>query len=256
MKGNAMKFSAADWCFAGKAGVEAEEYYEKLKQIGFDAVEMVEPARRAAAKAAGLKVLNLSGPGMTCGLNRLENHKELLPKIKDSIAEAAAEGIEAVIVFSGNRKGQFDSEGLRNCRAGIEAILPEAEAKGVEIQLEALNVYDHEDYQADSSRYMFSLVKAVKSPNFKALFDIYHLEMMGEDAAEAIAANVRSIGHLHLAEAKTRTMPLADGAIDYKRIVRATLDAGYSRHWGMEFIPCGDVFEELKASIALLRENG
>lgn len=251
---NSMKFSAADWCFASKSGVGPDEYYGKLKALGFDAVEMVEPARRASAKAAGLKVLNLSGPGMADGLNRLENHKELLPKIKDSIEEAAAEAIGAVIVFSGNRKGQFDTEGLLNCRKGLEAVLPLAESKGVEIHFECFNVYDHVDYQADSSKYFLSLAKALKSPAFKGLYDIYHMEMMGEDAAAVIPGALGAIGHLHIAEAKTRTMPLAGGAIDYKPIVKAALKAGYSRHWGLEFLPKGDVFAELKASKALLED--
>lgn len=35
--------------------------------------------RREAARAAGLKLLNLSGPGMTEGLNRIEHHASLLP---------------------------------------------------------------------------------------------------------------------------------------------------------------------------------
>ena len=248
---NSLKFSAADWCFASRAGVGPEEYYAKLKELGFDAVEMVDPARRSAAKAAGLKILNLSGPGMAEGLNRLEHHKELLPKIKDCIEEAASEGIGAVIVFSGNRKGQFDCEGLLNCRTGLESVLPLAEAKGVEIHFEAFNIYDHVDYQADSSKYIFSLAKALKSPAFKALFDIYHMEMMGEVCAQVIPSAIAQIGHLHIAEAKTRTMPLAGGAIDYESIVKAALKAGYSRHWGMEFLPKGDVFAELKASKAL-----
>ncbi len=250
-----MKFSAADWCFAGKAGCGPEEYYAKLKGLGFSAVEMVEPSRRAAAKAAGLEILNLSGPGMADGLNRKENHKELVPKIKDCIEEAASCSIGAVILFSGSRKGQPDCEGLRNCRAALEELLPLAASRKVELHFEGFNVYNHEDYQADSSRYMFSLAKSLKSPFFKVLFDIYHMEMMGEDCASVLASpsNVAMVGHLHIAEAKTRTAPVPDGAIDYPRVVKAALKAGYSRFFGLEFIPQGDVFAELAAAKALLQ---
>ncbi len=252
MKKLQMKFSVPDWCFFAAAKRSPEDYYGELKSLGFDAVEMVDPSRYAAAKAAGLKILNLSGPGMTEGLNRIEHHKELIPKIETCVEEAAANEIGAVIVFSGNRRGQFDSEGLLNCRKALERILPLAEAKGVEIHMEAFNVYDHVDYQADSSRYMFGLAKALKSKAFKALFDIYHMEMMGEDAVGVIPAFLPSIGHLHVAEARTRAMPVADGFIDYRRIVKAAIAAGYSRHWGLEFLPEGDVFAELKSAKELL----
>jgi hydroxypyruvate isomerase len=218
--------------------------------MGYSAVEMVDAARRAAARAAGLEILNISGLGKTEGLNRKEHHKELVPKIKACLEEAAGSGVGAVIAFSGSRKGQPDCEGLRNCRAALEEILPLAEAKSVEIHFEGLNIYDHEDYQADSPRYMFSLARALKSPSFKILFDIYHMEMMGEDCSGVLgsAANIPMVGHLHIAEAKTRTMPVARGAIDYARIVKAAVKAGYSRYWGMEFIPKGDVMAELAAS--------
>jgi len=241
----AMKFSAPDWCFAAQAGCEAAEYYGRLREIGYDAVEMVEPARRAAAAAAGLKILNLAGPGMTVGLNRQENHPTLIPQIKAAIEEAAATGAKAVIVFSGNRAGQFDSAGQCNCRIGLDAVIPLAAARGVELHFEALNSYDHADYQADSLRYLFSLVKAVNSPVFKALLDIYHMEMMGDDCASAIPSFLPLLGHLHVAAIRTRTVPEAGGYIDYAWIVKAAVKAGYAGYWGMEFLPTGDVFAEL-----------
>jgi hydroxypyruvate isomerase len=240
-----MKFSAPDWCFAAKAGCDAAEYYSRLKEIGYDTVEMVTPARRASAMAVGLEILNLAGPGMTEGLNRKEHHAALIPQLREAVEEAAATGVKAVIVFSGNRAGQFDSEGLCNCRTGLDAVIPLAEARGVELHLEAFNIYDHADYQADSLRYLFSLVRAVNSPVFKALLDIYHMEMMGEDCASAIPSHLPLVGHLHVAAARTRTVPEAGGGIDYARIVKAAVKAGYAGHWGMEFLPRGEVFAEL-----------
>jgi hypothetical protein len=96
-----MEFSPADWCFVKKSGLGAEKYYSELRRIGYEAVEMTWSGHRAAARAAGLEI-NLCGPGMKKGLNRREHHAELLPQIRQSIAEAATDRIPYVVLFSGN----------------------------------------------------------------------------------------------------------------------------------------------------------
>src|SRR5208337_2042079 len=92
--------SAADWCFF-KAPMDAADYYRRLKAIGYDAVEMAAPQHWPLVRAAGLSLLNVSGPGMARGLNRAEHHAELLPQVRALIATAAANRIGAIILFSG-----------------------------------------------------------------------------------------------------------------------------------------------------------
>ena len=58
-----IKISVPDWCYYAKIG-PAETYYATLKRLGVDAVEMVPPERHALARAAGLAIINQSGPGM------------------------------------------------------------------------------------------------------------------------------------------------------------------------------------------------
>jgi hydroxypyruvate isomerase len=243
---NKIKMSAPDWCFLGKSGLEPEKYYCELRKMGFTAVEMTEKKNRTLACNAGLEILNMAGPGMTKGLNRIENHKEILPQIRSAIQEAKADKIPAVIIFSGNREGQADVDGLKNCRTGIEQVIGDAEKAGVILLFEMLNSFEHADYQADSSKYGFELVKTIKSKNFKLLYDIYHMERMGEDAAKDISANLDVIAHLHTAESPDRTIPLVAGKINYAEIVSKVRLAGYDGFWGMEFIPKGNVMEELK----------
>ncbi len=109
-----LKQSVSEWCYFRKE-YDPAVYYKKLREMGYLGVEMVDPSRWAAAKAAGLKLVNISGPGMQKGLNRLENHGELIPKIRECITAAAANEISQVIIFSGNRGGQADEVGLKNC---------------------------------------------------------------------------------------------------------------------------------------------
>jgi len=248
-----MKFSAPDWCFYEHAS-DPERYYANLLQAGYAGAEMVPPDRCAAARAAGLDILNLSGPGMQKGLNRREHHAELLPQIRDAIAQAQTLRIPHVIVFSGNRAGQLDSEGIANCRAGLEQVLPDAAARGVTLLFEMLNSRkDHPDYQADSGAYGFTLAAALASPRLKVLYDLYHLAWMGADVVAEVTANLPVIAHLHVAEMPDRNAPQARGNIAYAEIVPQIQRAGYTGYWGMEFKPAGDSITELAAARKLFQ---
>ena len=162
-------------------------------------------------------------------------------------------------MFSGNRAGQANKQGIANCRRGFEAVLPDAERAGVVLGFEMLNTYDHPDYQGDRSQYGFDLAEALNSPWFKLVYDIYHMERMGDDSAYDILKRLPAIAHLHVAESPNRSVPLADGNIRHSQIVPAVVKAGYQGYWGLEYVPGKAVeghqepLEELRQAVALFR---
>jgi len=247
-----VKISVPDWCYYPKIG-PAEAYYTTLKRLGVDAVEMVAPERYELARAAGLAIINQSGPGMTEGLNREENHPALLPQIRAAIRQAAANAVPLVIVFSGNRKDQPDGVGIENCRRGLEQLLPEAEQHRIVLGFEMLCEANHPDYQASRSRYGFELCQTIGSPWLKVVYDIYHMQRSGENTTSDVTANLAHIAHLHLAESPQRSAPRADGNIPYCQIVPAIAKAGYSDYWGLEYCPQSHPLLELEQSIDMLR---
>ena len=101
---NRIKLSAADWCYL-KPEDDPEDYYRKLKEMGYQGVEMAAPERWEAVKNVGLSLVNISGPGMQVGLNRKEKHAELLPEIEKFLETAQLQGMDHVIIFSGRRWG-------------------------------------------------------------------------------------------------------------------------------------------------------
>jgi hydroxypyruvate isomerase len=243
------RLSAPDWCFY-KDAADPASYYRRLKSMGIAGVEMVEPSRWQHARAAGLAILNQSGPGMTRGLNRVAHHAELLPEIRALIAKAAAAAIPHVIVFSGNREGQDDKKGVRNVSTALKTLAPDAERAGVTLVFEMLCAQNHPDYQADHSSYGFDVVNAVGSPAVKVLYDIYHMSRMGEDVIRDVVTHRELIAHLHTAESPQRSIPRREGEIRYGSIVEAITGAGYAGYWGLEFVPQGDVMAELEQAIA------
>ena len=250
---NPLRQSVAEWCFF-RNQPDPAAYYRRLRDIGFVGVEMVDPSRYAMARAAGLQLVNATGTRKHGGLNRTEEHPQALAEIRESLATARECGIAHLIVFAGQRAGQPDEQGIRNCISGLKQVATEAEKARVTLVFEVFNKFDHPDYQADYSDYAFQVVRAVASPSVKVLYDIYHMHRMGENVADVIARNVSYIAHLHVAGSPKRDFPGPRQEIDYRRVVQAVMAAGYDGLWGQEFVPQADPLAEL-AEVFILFES-
>jgi len=244
-----LKFSYAEWCFY-KNGDDPASFYSNIFRIGYLGAEMVPAERWQYAKAAGLKIVNIIAPGMQNGLNRLENQETLLPEIINLIQIAQANEVEQIIIFSGNRLGQLDEDGLINTTLAAKYLAPHAESAGVILALEVLNTFDHPDYQADASAYALEVARRVSSPAVRVLYDIYHMARMGEDIYTGIVPSLEYIAHLHVAGSPRRDFPGINQDIDYLNLMRSLHTAGYRGYWGMEFLPTGDPLSELENALA------
>jgi hydroxypyruvate isomerase len=243
--------SVPDWCFL-KEGVDASSYYARLKSLGYAGVEIVDPKRWDAARAAELSIVNLAAPGMQDGMNKESNRTALVAQIRECLSTASANGIPHVIVFSGNRQGQDDDEGLRHCTTVCAELARDAERLGVTLVFEMLNSLEHVDYMADHSRFGFALAEAVGSPRFKILYDIYHMFRMGEDVLANLLGHLDYIAHIHVAGSPRRDFPGTRQEIDYADIVKKVTAAGYTGFWGQEFLPStDDPFTDLEAASML-----
>ncbi len=248
-----LKQSVPDWCFYRESD-DPITYYQRLKMIGFEGVEMLPPERWAAARQAGLKLVNIAAPGMQAGLNRLENHASLIPQIEELIEVAKANQIEHIIIFSGNRDGQPDEESLRNTIQAGNRLASTAERAGVVLALEVLNAHDHPDYQADHTAFAMGFARAISSPMVKVLYDIYHMARMGEDVIKDVSEHMEYIAHLHTAGSPGRDFPGPEQEIDYAAVVKAAQATGYTGFWGQEFLPTADRFTELEEVYKLFNQ--
>jgi hydroxypyruvate isomerase len=246
-----LKQSVPEWCFL-KDGMDPLTVFSRLKSMGYAGLEMAAPAHWEAAASAGLPLVNISSDGMQDGLNKPANRARLSASVRGSISAAKARGIPMVIVFSGNRTGQADADGMKSCVTAFRDLAATAETEGVTLAFEMLNSIDHADYMADSSAFGFDLARAVGSPRFRVLYDIYHMHRMGENVLGDILGNLDLICHLHIAGSPLRDFPGLRQEIDYTTIVREVTAAGYSGYWGQEFPAAGaDPFPDLEAAVML-----
>jgi hydroxypyruvate isomerase len=113
-----------------------------------------------------------------------------------------------------------------------------AEKNNVTIVMELLNSkINHKDYQCDKTAWGVELVKRVGSPNFKLLYDIYHMQIDEGDVIRTIRDNSQHIAHYHTGGVPGRNEIDATQELYYPAIMEAILKTGFKGYVAQEFIP-------------------
>ena len=251
LKGN-IRHSVCSWCYPE---LSLDELCVLAKDIGLVGIDLIGPEGWPTLQKHGLISTMCNGAelSLTEGFNRIENHPQLIENYTRQIELVAAAGYTNLICFSGNRNGMDDETGLQNCVAGLKEILPLAEEKGVVIQMELFNSkVNHPDYMCDNTAWGIELCKRLGSPNFKLLYDIYHMQIQEGDIIRTIRENHYYFGHYHTAGVPGRNEIEENQELFYPAIMKAILETGYEGIVAQEFIPTReDPTESLRKAITL-----
>jgi len=133
-------------------------------------------------------------------------------------------------------QGMARAEAMRLFREGLEAVLGEAEACGVDVLVEpepALLIERPEEFEA--------LADGVRHARLGLNFDVGHFFCVGVDPAEAARRLGPHIRHVHLEDiAATREhkhLVPGRGAIDFGSVLGALAEAGYDGWVTVELYP-------------------
>lgn len=248
MKGN-INHSVCRWTFNF---LSIEELCLAVKNIGFNAIDLVGPADWATLKKHNIysSMCNGAEIGLTEGWNDKQYHDKLIKNYTEHIDLVSKAGYKNLICFSGNRKGMDDETGMANCAEGIKKIMSLAEQKGVMIQMELLNSkVNHKDYMCDKSNWGVELCKRIGSPNFKLLYDIYHMQIDEGDVIRTIQNNHQYFGHYHTGGVPGRNIIDESQELYYPAIMKAILATDFKDYVAQEFIPLGNSNEEKVAQL-------
>src|SRR6266851_3317157 len=203
------------------------------------------PEFARAAAAIGLAAVDLLGPedwdpvreaGLVCSIGY----------------PTARHGVPNVIAMFGNRRGKSDGEAIDNCVAGLNAIKAQAEAERVTICLELLNSkVDHADYQGDRTAFGVAVVKAVRSPRIRLLYDIYHMQIMEGDIIRTIRENREWIAHFHTGGVPGRHELDGTQELNWRAVATAIADTGFTGFVAHEFVPTRDPLTSLREAVAV-----
>ncbi len=236
LKGN-INHAVCRWCYSS---IPLEEFCAASKEIGIKAIDLVGPKDWAVLKKHGLHSSMCNGAeiSLTEGWNDKSYHQKLIQNYTEMIPLVAKNGYTNLICFSGNRKGKDDETGLANCAEGIKQIMSIAEKNNVMVIMELLNSkVNHKDYQCDRTAWGVELAKRIGSPNFKLLYDIYHMQIDEGDVIRTIKDNHQYIGHYHTGGVPGRNEIDNTQELYYPAIMQAIVKTGFKGYVAQEFIP-------------------
>lgn len=237
LKGN-IHHSVCRWCYDS---IPLDEFCQGVKNIGIPAVDLVAPKDWPTLQKYGLysSMCYVAGDvSLTDGFADSQFHAKLVPQYLEVIPLMVAAGYKDVICFSGNRRGMDDVTGWNNCVKGLQQILPLAEKNGITIHMELLNSkVNHKDYMCDHTLWGVELCNRLNSPNFKLLYDIYHMQIDEGDVIRTIQNNHSYIGHYHTGGVPGRHEIDDSQELYYPAIMKAILATGFQGYVAQEFIP-------------------
>lgn len=251
LKGN-INHSVCRWCFNN---IPLDKLCVAANEIGLKGIDLVGPKDWDTLKKHNLvsSMCNGAEIGLTKGWNDKQYHATLIKNYTEHIDLVANAGFKNLFCASGNRNGMDDETGLRNCVDGLKQIIGLAEKKGVILTMELLNSkIDHKDYMCDRTQWGVELCKRIGSPNFKLLYDIYHMQIDEGDVIRTIKDNNTYIGHYHTAGVPGRHEIDETQELYYPAIMKAILETGFTDYVAQEFIPLAtDKLGSLKKAVLI-----
>jgi len=247
-----LKQSVSRWCY-GK--IPLPELCRAAAEMGLVGIDLLGEDEWPVVRDQGLVCTMGSGGGGTIaeGLNDPAHHDRIVGSLEEMIPRAEKAGVPNLITFVGNHRPGIDAAAAsENCVAALRRIAPVAEAHGVTVCVELLNSkVDHPGYQGDHTPFVVDIVKAVDSPRVKALYDIYHMQIMEGDIIRTIRDNAAWIGHFHTGGVPGRHELDDTQELHWPAICRAIVEAGFTGYLAHEFVPTSsDPLASLRDAVA------
>lgn len=240
---------------AGEVGITGVEFFD-WESHGIEDIESV-------CNEAGVSLAATLSAG--AGSN-IEEHREPAMTDPDSAEQAKADierSIDAcelvdcpnLIVTVGPEQSGIDrATQFETVVDVLNAVAPRAEAAGVTLVIEPLNIrVDHPDYFLSRSTDAFELVMSVDSSNVKVLFDVYHQQVTEGDVTRRLTENIDYVGHVHIADNPGRH-ELGTGELNYENVLASLADTKYEGYVGCEFIPRGEPSAAIEDMMGIVDE--
>ena len=237
-----------------------EEAIDKYTQAGVKGISVWEDAIKpmGAAKAgemlsqSGLSVVSYVRGGFFPNLHQSERNKAI-DHNKKLLDEAAAIGAPALVLVCGAEPGQSLETSRAQIQAGIETLIPHAEANGVKLSIEPLHpMYADTRSAVNTLQSANDMAEAIHSPWVGIAVDVYHV--WWEPGLEAEIKRCGENGNLfafHICDWKVPTSDflldrglMGEGCIPVKQIRGWVEAAGFdgfneveifsNHYWGMD----------------------
>ncbi len=231
------------FAYAADLGFAAVEY---LWPTGVDLDALVKARERAGVAVA---LMNADAGDIPAGdrgfLTDPRKSDYVFRNFKVALDLARAVGSPIVHPLVGNAlPGVPREQQLAHVREMEKELAAQARAVGIMTTVEALNSLESPRYLITTSAQGLELVRSVGAPNFKFQYDVYHMQRMEGNIVHTLRQNIADIGHIQIADSPTRHQP-GTGELNYRFILGAIEEMGYTGYIGLEYNPKGTSEESL-----------
>jgi hydroxypyruvate isomerase len=242
-----LSFMFTEWTFLDR--------FQAAADAGFTAVEYLFPyehapdelARRLDRAALTQALFNLPPGDWALG----ERGLAALPGRFEEVAaglEGALPYIEATKVgrvhLMAGLADWTDPLAMAAYRRSLAHVAERLSERGVEVLIEAINPLDMPRYFLNSVDNAAGLIPALKLPNLKLQFDIYHCQIIHGDVTRRMRRLMPIIGHVQIASVPSRQEP--DGEeLNYPFLFQELELLGYEGYVGCEYRPRGKTLDGL-----------
>lgn len=228
------------------------ERFQRAAAVGFKGVEYLFPYDYPAADVADWLaendlqqvLFNLSPGDWAAG----ERGLACLPRRQGEFAESVDQALDYAVLLdcqrvhcmAGLRPAGVDEELLAETYiANLRHAADRMATAGITVMIEPINSrVDMPGYWLDDIDKGFRLLQAVDRDNVKLQYDIYHAQIMADDLARTLEANIEKIGHVQIADNPGRHEP-GTGEINYPFLFDLLDRLSYTGWVGCEYKPVG-----------------
>jgi hydroxypyruvate isomerase len=168
---------------------------------------------------------------------------EFRASVDTALIYARSTGARRLHVMAGlaSRK---DAAAVKAYRDAVAFACDQAGQHGIDIVIEPINSRDMPGYFLDNFDVAADLIDALKRPNLKLQFDIYHRQIIHGDVLTGLRRLMPIIGHVQIASVPLRNEP-GTGELDDFRVLRELDILGYKGFVGCEYRPAGETIDGL-----------
>lgn len=223
--------------------------FERAAQAGFEAVEIQFPYGTPKEAIAD----RLARHGLACVLHNLppgdwesgERGIAILPERVSEFREGVAQAIDYARTLGCPRLNCLAGlapEGMSRARLrdtfvdNIAFAAAALERAGIRLVIEAINTRDMPGFFLTGTEQALDLIAETGSTNIFVQYDVYHMQIMGEDPGTVIAEHLGRIDHIQIADAPGRHEP-GTGVIDFASLFERLDRLGYDGWIGAEYRP-------------------
>jgi D-psicose/D-tagatose/L-ribulose 3-epimerase len=258
-----MKFGINTFLWTGNFGPEHFHLLPKIKEQGFDGIEvaLIRPADfkaaeiRKAAAQNGLEVtvcsvlpgeLSLISPDAEVRKKTVAHMSECLRACAEAGAKLVAGPLYSPVGYLPGRRRT--AEEWKNGVDSWKQLAPALAANRMAVCLEPLNRF--ETYFLNTTADAVRFCAEIDDPNVGILWDTFHANIEEKDPAQALRSTGRFLKHVHTCE-NDRGTP-GSGHVDWKGVFAALRDMKYDGWLTIESF--GFAIGELSAAASIWRD--